>query len=315
MSKKKISPAGGFLNIAESDALPESSYIDIERIDPFRDHPFKVRQDERMKTLVESIKEKGIQDPVLLRKKEGDRYELIAGHRRVEAARQSGLQRVPAFIKNISDDEAIILMIDTNLSQREEISFSEKAFAYKMKLEAVRYHRTNTAPNLSHCATDSENTTNGGKRNDELIGEQFGDSKDTVRRYIRLTELISPLLDKVDEGQLGFVPAVDLSYLSEKEQRDINHLIELTKKKPSKVQAAALKRLSKEKQLTGKKMREIFEGASDESKYSVWNPGKRFKELLPKDIKKNITAERADEILVEAMTLWRQQFEDLIQTF
>lgn len=184
--------------------LPKIFSIPISEIDDFPDHPFKVRMDEDMDQLVESVKERGVITPVTLRKKEDGRYELVSGHRRKKACELAGMETVPAEIKELTRDEAILLMVDSNL-QRSTILPSEKAFAYKMRLEAMKRRGARTDLTSSPLATKS------GIRSDEELAEQVGEGKDNIRRYIRLTELDPVLLDLVDEGKIALRPAVELS--------------------------------------------------------------------------------------------------------
>ena len=187
--------------------LPKIYDIPIELIDDFPDHPFKVRMDEDMDQLVESIKERGLITPITLRPKEDGRYEVVSGHRRKKACEIAGLSTVKADVREMTRDEAIILMVESNL-QRSVILPSEKAFSYKMRLEALKRLPGRPSKNAAPVAT------NFGERSNQQLAEQVGESKDQIRRYIRLTELIPELLDLVDEGAIALRPAVELSYLT-----------------------------------------------------------------------------------------------------
>ncbi len=204
--------------------LPRIYDIPLSEIDDFPNHPFKVKMDEDMNQLVQSVKERGIITPVTLRQKEDGRYEIVSGHRRRKACELAGLERVPAEIKELSRDEAIILMVESNL-QRSIILPSEKAFSYKMRLEAMKLQGQRTDLTSTPVVSKS--------RSNEELGEQIGESREQVRRYIRLTELIPELLDMVDENKIAFRPAVELSYLTETEQHNLLNSISYNDATPS----------------------------------------------------------------------------------
>lgn len=192
-----------------------ASEVDIRLIHGFKNHPFKVVDDDKMEELVESIRRNGVLSPVILRPTENNTYEMVSGHRRMHAAKQAGLSTVPAFIRDMTDDESTIFMVDSNI-QREELLPSEKAFAYRMKLEAMK--RQAGRPKKESA---QNNSTQNGRNLEtaELIGKQVGESKNQVRRYIRLTELIPDLLDMVDRKRLNFTIAVDISYIDKQVQQ------------------------------------------------------------------------------------------------
>ena len=194
----------------KTQTLPRIVDIPIELVDDFPDHPFKVRMDEDMQQLVESIRERGMITPVILRKKEDDRYEIVSGHRRKKACEIAGLQTIKAEVREMTRDEAIIMMVESNL-QRSVILPSEKAFSYKMRLEAMKRQGMRTDLTSVPSAQKS-------KTSREMLGEAVGESQDYVRRFIRLTELVPAILDLVDEGKIGLRPAVELSYLTKHEQ-------------------------------------------------------------------------------------------------
>ena len=195
--------------------------IDITEISDFPNHPFKVKTDEKMLEMVDSIKEYGVLIPALVRPKSEGGYEMVAGHRRKMASELAGKEIMPCLVRNLTDDEAVVIMVDSNL-QREEVLPSEKAFAYKMKLEAMKRQAGRPSKeNLSPVATNLR-----GQRSDEILGKQVGESKDQIRRYIRLTELIPSILDMVDEGKIAMRPAVELSYLSKEQQEQLFDTIE-----------------------------------------------------------------------------------------
>lgn len=210
--------------------------ISINKLHEFRDHPYQVLDNEEMNSLIESVQQQGIMMPLILRPLEGttDEYEIISGHRRFRAAQKAGLAEVPAFIRPVSRDEAAIMVVDSNL-HREHLLPSEKAFAYKLKAEALKHQGQRTDLTSEQLAP---------KLSTELIAEQEGTSKDTIKRYIRLTKLISDILKMVDEQRIAFSVGVELSYLTEYEQQDLFEAIELEDKTPSLSQAIHMKKLS-----------------------------------------------------------------------
>ena len=215
--------------------------IPIQCFDEFPEHPFYVKMDSEMEALIESIKEFGILTPLLARKKENERYEIIAGHRRKFAAEKIGLTGLPVILREMTNDEAVIAMVDSNL-QREQILPSEKAFAYKMKMDARKSQGKRT--DLTSTPVVSK------LRTDEAVGLENGESREQVRRYIRLTHLIKDLLDMVDDGRIALRPAVELSYLTVREQEDLFETIESEDATPSLAQAIHMKKLSQQGKLT-----------------------------------------------------------------
>ena len=233
-----------FMNDAErrEASLPKIYKIPLSEIDDFPDHPFQVRLDEDMDQLVESVKERGVITPITLRQKTDGRYDIVSGHRRRKACELAGLATVPAEIKELTRDEAIILMVESNL-QRSTILPSEKAFSYKMRLEAMkRLPGRPTKENVSPVGTHL--------RSDEILAQTVGDSRNQINRYIRLTELIPDLLAMVDEGRIALRPAVELSYLGKLEQQDLAAAIGLSLATPSHAQAIKLRAFSKEGKLS-----------------------------------------------------------------
>ena len=210
--------------------------ISINQLHPFKDHPYKVLDNDEMNSLIESVQEHGVMSPLIVRPLEGttDQYEIISGHRRFRAAQKAGLTEVPAFIRPVSRDEAAIMVVDSNL-HREHLLPSEKAFAYKLKAEALKHQGQRTDLTSEQLAP---------KLSTELIAEQEGTSKDTVKRYIRLTKLIPYILKMVDEQRIAFSVGVELSYLTEYEQQDLFEAVELEDKTPSLSQAIQMKKLS-----------------------------------------------------------------------
>ncbi len=224
----------------KTQTLPRITDIPIELIDDFPNHPFKVRMDDDMQQLVESIRERGIITPVILRKKEEDgRYEIVSGHRRKKACEIAGLKMIKAEVREMTRDEAIIMMVDSNL-QRSEILPSEKAFSYKMRLEAMKRQGARTDLTSTPVAGKSRN-----KESADVVGEVLGESGDQVRRYIRLTELDDRILEMVDEGKIGLRPAVELSYLTPKEQDMLVEAMEFADCTPSHAQAIRLRAFSR----------------------------------------------------------------------
>ena len=217
--------------------------IPLEYIDEFPGHPFKVLDDESMQKLMNSIEEIGVQSPIVARIKEDQRYEIISGHRRVHACRRLGLKLIPAIVRDLSRDEAIIAMVDANL-QREHILPSEKAAAYKMKMDAMKRKAGRPSNNLSPVATNKMPVDTAAE-----IGSVTGESRDQIFRYVRLTELVPELLEMVDRESIAFRPAVELSYLSEDEQRNLVETIDSEEATPSLSQAIRMKKLSQEGKL------------------------------------------------------------------
>ena len=247
-----------FMNDAErkENKLPRIYDIPLSEIDDFPDHPFKVKLDEDMDQLVQSIKERGIITPVTLRPKEDGRYEIVSGHRRRKACELAGFDTVKAEVREMTRDEAIILMVESNL-QRSVILPSEKAFSYKMRLEAM-----NRQGQRTDLTCDPVGHKLQGMKSVEIVAESSPDSKTQVQRYIRLTELIPELLDLVDEGRIAFRPAVELSYLQKEEQRALLEQIAYADATPSLAQAIKLKRFSQD----GKLNNEVIESIMSEEK-------------------------------------------------
>ena len=247
-----------FMNDAErkENKLPRIYDIPLSEIDDFPDHPFKVKLDEDMDQLVQSIKERGIITPVTLRPKKDGRYEIVSGHRRKKACELAGFDTVKAEVREMTRDEAIILMVESNL-QRSVILPSEKAFSYKMRLEAMNRQGQRTDLTCSPVGNKLP-----GVKSSTVMAEEVGESKNTIFRYIRLTELIPELLDLVDEGRIAFRPAVELSYLQKEEQGALLEQISYADATPSLAQAIKLKRFSQD----GKLNNEVIESIMSEEK-------------------------------------------------
>lgn len=264
--------------------LPKIHEIPLSEIDEFPNHPFHVRLDEDMEQLVESIKERGIITPVTLRQKPDGRYEIVSGHRRTKACELAGLATVKAEIKELSRDEAIILMVESNL-QRTTILPSEKAFSYKMRLEAMKHQAGR--PSKENASPVATNSTQG--RSDVELGEQVGESKDQVRRYIRLTNLIGPLLDLVDAGKIAFRPAVELSYLTEEEQNSLLDSISSEQSTPSLTQALKMKEFSQNGRLNADVILSIMCEQKPNQREKISFQSERLKPFIPKNFTATIT--------------------------
>ena len=244
-----------------------------DKLMPFQKHPYQVREDAAMDELVESIHVHGVLSPLLARPK-GEGYELVSGHRRRLAAQKLGLPTVPVLVREMTDDEAVILMVDSNL-QRENLLPSEKAFAYKMKLEAVKRQAGRRSKNSPQLAANL--------RTDDEIAKQAGISGDTVRRYIRLTNLVPPLLQMVDDGRIAFSPAVELSYLTKEEQAELWDLIGQEDATPSLSQALRMKKLSREGGLTAEKLYAILTEEKPNQKEQVRIKTESLRKYFPRN--------------------------------
>lgn len=274
--------------------LPRIHDIPIDQIDEFPDHPFHVRMDEDMDQLVESIKTRGIITPVTLRQKEDGRYEIVSGHRRTKACELAGLTTVKAEIKELSKDEAIILMVESNL-QRTTILPSEKAFSYKMRLDAMKRQGQRTDKTSVPVAQKS-------KTSRQELGEAVGESQDQVRRYIRLTQLIPPLLNMVDEGRIAFRPAVELSYLTENEQTTLLETITYEDATPSLTQAVKMKSFSQAGKLSGDVILSIMCEQKPNQREKISFQSDRLKPYLPK----NYTAKQTEEYVIKALEYYHR---------
>ena len=262
----------------EEDKLAKIRDIPISEIDDFPDHPFQVRDDEDMQNLVESIKERGVITPAMVRTKEDGRYELISGHRRKRACELAGMDTLRCEVVDMDRDEAIIMMVESNF-QRSNILPSEKAFAYKMRLEAMKRTAGRPSKNASPVATNIQSG-----RSDVELGDQVGESKDTVRRYIRLTELVPELLDMVDEGRIKMRPAVELSYLDEESQQDVVEQIEFTQGTPTHDQAIRMRKMQIEGNLTPQAVMAIMQEQKPSQKDKFILNGERIRALIPRSV-------------------------------
>lgn len=288
-----------FSTQAERDEAGQEAVrnIPLEEISDFPGHPFKVKQDENMMDMAESVKQYGVLVPALVREKKGGGYEMIAGHRRKMASELAEKQEIPCIVRNLSDDEAVIIMVDSNL-QREEILPSEKAFAYKMKLEAMK--RQGTRTDLT-CAP-VEHKLKGIKSRD-LLAENSKDSRETIRRYIRLTELIPSILDLVDEGKIAMRPAVELSYLPKKEQNTLYDTMQAEDCTPSHAQAIKLRKFSEEGRLNEDVVFSILLEEKGNQKEQFRMP----KERISKYFSPGTPVKQMEDTIVKALELYRKK--------
>ncbi len=270
--------------------------VPIKFIDDFPDHPFQVKNDEEMERLVRSIDMNGVLTPVIARKN-GERYELVSGHRRKRACEILGIEVIPIIVREMSRDEAIMTMVDSNL-HREQILPSEKARAYKMKMEAMK--RKAGRPSKDNCVPLAHNFD--GKKTRELIGEEAGESADQVRRYIRLTELISELLTMVDEGKIALRPAVELSYLTVEEQTDLLDTIESEDCTPSHAQAIRMRNLSKEGNLDIDAIFDIMTEQKGNQKEKVKIPMERLDKFFPR----GMPQKQVEDTIIKALTFYQK---------
>ena len=266
--------------------------IPLELIDDFPDHPFKVKLDEDMMQLVESVKERGIITPVTLRPKEDGRYEIVSGHRRKKACELAGFETVKAEVREMTRDEAIILMVESNF-QRSQILPSEKAFAYKMRLEAMK--RQAGRPSKENASPLATNSLQG--RSDVELAEQVGESKDQIRRFIRLTNLVPELLDLVDEGKIKMRPAVELSYLDEDSQRAVVDEIDLNQCTPSHDQTIRMRKFFTDGKLTPEVVSAIMGEEKPNQREKIVLRGDKVRSLIPK----NIPVSQTEDYVVKAL--------------
>lgn len=256
--------------------------IDISKISDFPDHPFKVLNDDKMEEMVKSVKEYGVILPVIVRPKEDGTYEMISGHRRKRACELAGVKQIRCIVKDLTDDEATILMVDSNI-QREEILPSEKAFAYKMKLEAMKHQ----GKRVDFEEDETSRPMDGKLESAEIMGREVGEGARTIQRYIRLTYLIPELLEQVDLKRIAFRPAVELSYLSEENQYVVQNIFEFDEVTPSLSQAIRLKKLEKEGHLTEEKIEEILGQEKPNQKEFIKIHNERIEKYIPTKIKES----------------------------
>lgn len=287
-----------FTTQAERDEAERETVkqIPLEQISEFPNHPFKVKLDENMTEMAESVKKYGVLVPAIVRETENG-YEMVAGHRRKMASELAEKKEMPCIIRNLTDDEATIIMVDSNL-QREELLPSEKAFAYKMKLEAMKRQGQRTDVTSVPLAQKLQ-----GKTSRQLLGEQVGESQDQIRRYIRLTELIPPILDMVDEGKIAMRPAVELSYLSKAEQQTLNDFMEMEDCTPSHVQAIKMRKFSQEEKLG----EDVILSILIEEKPNQVEQFKIPKKRIEKYFSPGTPREKIEDTIVKALELYRKR--------
>ena len=270
--------------------------IPLDQLKPFKNHPFKVRDDQRMLDTVDSIREYGVLVPAIARPDPEGGYELISGHRRKRGCEMAGLQTMPVIIRDLDDDAAVLVMVDSNI-QREELLPSERAFAYRMKLEAIE--RVKGRPKkVGQVVPDFQ-----GKRSTEIVADGTGESYKQVQRYIRLTELIPELLDMVDERKLAFNPAVEVSYLKRDEQRMLLEAMDAEQTTPSLSQAQRLKKFSQEGRLTEEAMSAIMseEKKSDMDKVTLRS------DTLRRYFPKSYTPKQMEQTIIKLLDVWQKQ--------
>ena len=271
--------------------------IPISELVPFKDHPFKVVDDEAMLRTTESIAQYGVLTPLIARPLEDETYEIISGHRRVHAAQAAGLTEVPVIVRDMDDDAATVLMVDSNL-QREHILPSERAFAYKMKLEAMKHQAGRpTKENYSQVGN------NNGRTSSQEMAEELNTSKNQIFRYIRLTYLIPELLDLVDEKKISFNPAVELSYLKPTEQEMFLSVMEWSQNAPSLSQAQRLKKLSQEGKLTPDAMREIMNEVKKGDLERVTFRNETLRKYFPR----SYTAQQMQDQIIKLLEQWQKR--------
>lgn len=266
-------------------------------ISDFPNHPFKVRMDEEMQQMAESVKEHGVLVPALVREKPGGGYEMVAGHRRKRAAELAELPEIPCIVRNLTDDEAIIVMVDSNL-QREKILPSEKAFAYKMRLEAMKRQGQRTDLTSSPVATKFSKN-----RSDQELAELVGEGKDNIHRYIRLTYLLPEILDMVDDGKIALRPAVELSYLAEQEQHFLLDTMFSEDCTPSHAQAIKIRKFSQEGKLNPDVILSIMQEEKPNQKEQIKIP----KERISRYFAPGTPAQKIEDTIIKALELYRKR--------
>ncbi len=271
--------------------------IPLGEISDFPNHPFKVKMDESMVDMAESVKQYGVLVPALVREKPEGGYEMIAGHRRKMASELAEKKEIPCIVRNLTDDEAIIIMVDSNL-QREQILPSEKAFAYKMKLDAMKRQAGRPSKNSVPVAQDLK-----GKTSRQLLGEQVGESQDQIRRYIRLTELITPILDMVDSGKIAIRPAVELSYLPKEQQTILLDTMQLEDCTPSHAQAIKMRKFADEGRLNEDVILSILSEEKGNQKEQFRMP----KERISRYFSPGTPAKQMEDTIVKALELYRKR--------
>ncbi len=286
----------------QEERLERVQMIAVEEMDDFPNHPFKVCNDEKMQDTIESIRENGVLVPAIVRPKENGRFEIVAGHRRRFACAAAGIAEMPAIVRDMTDDEAIIIMVDSNL-QRETILPSEKAFAYKMKLDAMKRRAGRPQKNNS-CQVGTHLL---GQRSDQIMSKEVNESARTIQRYIRLTELIPDILEMVDAKDISFNAGVEVSYLKKEEQQQLMEIMEYDECVPSLSQAQRLKKSSAENRLTKEVIAEIMsEDRATDIKLTIGSS--KIKKYFPKEY----TPKQMEQVILQLLDKWsrkRQQDE------
>ena len=287
-----------FMNDQERTDIrkPKVEEIPLTELTPFKDHPFKVKNDEEMTELMKSIADSGVLAPALARPKDGGGYELISGHRRLAACKALGMETMPVIIRDLTDEEAVITMVDSNL-QREHILPSEKAFAYKMKMDAMKRKAGRPEKNSSQVATNFDTATE--------IGKRAGESRDQVFRYIRLTELIPDILQMVDDGKIALTPAVELSYLQDFEQEALFSIMDCDEVTPSLSQAQRLRRMSEDQTFTDRTAMQVLSEVKGNQKEYVKVPVDSLRSYFRPDT----SIKQMTETLVKAMEFYNKHLE------
>ena len=274
---------------------------------PFLNHPFRVVDDDRMMETVESVKEYGVLSPIIVRPLDDGTYEIVSGHRRKRACELAGITEIPAIIRDLDDDEATIIMVDSNL-QRENILPSERAKAYQMKMDALRHQgerRDLTCGQVGHKLEDEPGSPSIGKKAREIVADDAGESPRNVQRFIRLNELSQPLLDKVDQGELAFTPAVELSFLQPQEQEWVFTALEETQQTPSLSQAQRIKQESKAGTLTEEGVKKII----SEEKKPLYNSVTLSHDTLKKYFPRSYTAKQMEAVIIRLLEGWLRKRE------
>ena len=303
----RLTPVDDLFSTDESRADAQRERVvelPLADLHPFRNHPFKVLDDEKMEDTAQSIREHGVLVPAIVRPREDGGYEIVSGHRRHHASQIAGLDTMPAIIRALDDDAATIIMVDSNL-QRESILPSERAWAYKMKLDAMK--RQAGRPSKDNCSQVGNNFS--GQRSSELMAQQIGESKNQIFRFIRLTELIPPLLDMVDERKIAFNPAVELSYLKPEEQIELLDAMDSEQATPSLSQAQRLKKFSQEGHLSIDVMRAIM----SEEKKNELDRVTLTSDKLHKYFPKSYTPQQMEQVILKLLEGWhhrRQQAQE-----
>ena len=277
--------------------LEKVQEIPLEELHPFRNHPFKVKDDEAMLETADSVRQYGVLVPAIARPDPAGGYELVAGHRRHRASQLAEKETMPVIVRDLDDDAATIIMVDSNL-QRESLLPSERAYAYKMKLEAMKHQGERTDLTCSQVGNKLNR-----KKSSELFAEQVGQSKNQIFRYIRLTELIPALLDMVDEKKIAFNPAYELSFLSPEEQRMVLDGMDYAQATPSLSQAQRMKRFSQE----GKLSENVVQAILSEEKKSEWDKVTLDSDTLRKYFPKSYTPQRMQETIIKLLEAWQKK--------